>query len=404
MAILEPPQNIPSELLADMKKVGGIIRANNTAMRKYPKHLTGEGTALQQWYRHRFSISVSWFRGQPYVGGVPVHKLGGRLRSWWFNEAIGSGLWYVNYFMKQSLPLVYTDVLPDWAHRIYLLIADTQNARIFGYVKSYLHREYQSENYFFEGEHWAVPSGVCFAGIYYFASNTGSHEIVQLSHDDLAFLNRYGTQGPGNTQFNSPHGLTADEVGLFVADTWNHRIKVHDLDTMAYMSQVGTQGAGNDQFENPQGICVDFDFLYVADTGNHRIQKRNIADLTFVSKIGTWGIGDDQFKSPSAIFCDDTHLYIADTGNHRIQKRLKADLSFVAKIGSFGTGDNNFHSPEGICVGYTYVYVADTQNSRIKKHKKSDLSFVAEVGSKGAALYNFNLPRAIACNIEPLSF
>lgn len=404
MAILEPPQEIPSELLADMKKVGGIIRADNTAMKKYPEHLVGEGSELQRWYRVKFGQAVGWFRGQPLAGGVPVGKLGGRNRSWWYAQADGSGMWYVNYFMYQSLPFIYADDAPDWAHRLWLGVADTLGNRVFTYSKSFLSRELFSERIIIPEYEWSSPSGLCPALNFYFVANTGRHQIIKLDPEFFGFISAYGTQGSGDTQFSSPRNISADEMMIYVADTGNHRIKVHRQIDWQFIGKIGSQGAGNDQFESPRGICVDGTHVFIADTGNHRIIKRVKIGMAFVSKIGTWGIGDDRFKNPSAIFCDDDYIYVADTGNHRIKKHDKSDLSFVAKFGSHGTGDNNFISPEGISAGYTYVYVADTQNSRIKKHLKSDLSFVAKHSSSDDYLYQFKKPRAISCNIEPLSF
>ncbi len=83
-----------------------------------------------------------------------------------------------------------------------------------------------------------------------------------------------GTEGIGNSQFHSPHGIAVDRTGnVYVADTTNYRIQIFDKD-LTYISQFGGEGTGAGQFESPWAVTVDkYGYIYVTDTGNNRIQK-----------------------------------------------------------------------------------------------------------------------------------
>jgi DNA-binding beta-propeller fold protein YncE len=59
--------------------------------------------------------------------------------------------------------------------------------------------------------------------------------VGTITNDDcptVAFLTKWGTQGTGNGQFQSPAGVAVDITGnVYVADTNNHLIRVIDLQT-----------------------------------------------------------------------------------------------------------------------------------------------------------------------------
>ena len=50
-----------------------------------------------------FAASARCFNKQPPVGGVVPPNRGYRARTWWFDEAIGTGLWYYCYFIQQTI-------------------------------------------------------------------------------------------------------------------------------------------------------------------------------------------------------------------------------------------------------------------------------------------------------------
>ena len=152
-------------------------------------------------------------------------------------------------------------------------------------------------------------------------------------------------------------------------NTDNHRVQKFTSDGQ-FVTKWGSDGGGDGQFDTPAGIAVDSSGnVYVVDKYNHRIQKFT-SDGQFITKWGSWGSGDGQFIFPSGIAIDSSgYIYVTDTGNHRIQK-FTSDGQFVTKWGSLGSNPGEFSYPRGIAVSSDgKVYVSDTGNNRIQVFK-----------------------------------
>jgi len=79
---------------------------------------------------------------------------------------------------------------------------------------------------------------------------------------------------------------------------------------MVYLSKWGSQGSGDGQFNSPQGVAVDATGnVYVADSGNHSIQKFG---LTCVDNDG------DGYGSPGAATCPNGIATDCDDSNAAI--------------------------------------------------------------------------------------
>jgi hypothetical protein len=64
--------------------------------------------------RTNFGAACRCFNKQPDTGGVEPPEKGYRNRTWWYNAAVGSGLFYFNYFMQQTLNSLKTGKAPIW--------------------------------------------------------------------------------------------------------------------------------------------------------------------------------------------------------------------------------------------------------------------------------------------------
>lgn len=76
--------------------------------------LRGAPSPAQVDVRTDFKKCVDCFNKQPTEGGAEPPDLGPRNRSWWYDDAIGSGLWYYNYFIQQSMPGYQSNNPPNW--------------------------------------------------------------------------------------------------------------------------------------------------------------------------------------------------------------------------------------------------------------------------------------------------
>jgi DNA-binding beta-propeller fold protein YncE len=96
-------------------------------------------------------------------------------------------------------------------------------------------------------------------------------------HEELKFGSAGTADGQfsfGGIQSGSKNGglACATDGRLFVADTGNNRIQVF-TEAGAFINKWGTGGSGNGQFDGPRGIAIGGNGLvYVADSGNNRIQ------------------------------------------------------------------------------------------------------------------------------------
>ncbi|MEW6405127.1 MAG: dockerin type I domain-containing protein, partial [Chloroflexota bacterium] len=87
------------------------------------------------------------------------------------------------------------------------------------------------------------------------------------------FLLKWGKEGRGDGEFNSPIGIAADGSGhVYVVDWLNNRIQKFDAQGN-FLARWGRIGQGNGEFNLPVGISVDGSgHIYVVDYGNGRIQ------------------------------------------------------------------------------------------------------------------------------------
>jgi len=128
-------QDIPSEILDPYKtgfKVAALwlltpwvgkriaFKLANMQWRnaKRGKKSGGGPSAKQLAIRAAFSRCVQCYNNQPATGGATPPALGPRNRSWWFSDAIGSGLWYYDYFIQQSWQTYFDGDTPDWCKNI----------------------------------------------------------------------------------------------------------------------------------------------------------------------------------------------------------------------------------------------------------------------------------------------
>lgn len=117
---------------------------------------------------------------------------------------------------------------------------------------------------------------------------------IQMFTDDGSYISYFGSTGSGETQFQSPLGLTVDAGGnVYVAEGGNHRIQKLTADGM-FLWQMGRRagevpvpGGDPGQFNRPLDVKVHPDrSLYVADTQNQRIQKFGMVVAVHPT---TWG-------------------------------------------------------------------------------------------------------------------
>ena len=236
------------------------------------------------------------------------------------------------------------------------------------------------------------------------------------------FIERIGSPGYGNGQFNLPWGITVDsEDNIFIADAPDSGGRIQKLDSAGnFVASLNVGGSAPGQLNSPLGICMDFlGNLFVADSGNHRIQKFN-NQLQFLDEWGSNGTDDGQFDLPAAVaVAPDGKIYVADLGNHRIQE-FAGDGTFLRWYGRDqldGTGWKNagsglngregqkpgqFDEPAGIFVAIDgSLFVSDTENGRIQKIDRQTGTAVV-IGEQGRGDGQFTEPVSLLMHASNL--
>ncbi len=112
------------------------------------------------------------------------------------------------------------------------------------------------------------PGGVCANDDVIVVSEWGAHRISVFSRGDGALLRRFGSEGSGDGQLNSPAGLCfmSGHRHVAVADYNNNRVSVFSVEG-EFIRHVGVG-----ELRYPYGVaCSAFGELVVADCGNRRV-------------------------------------------------------------------------------------------------------------------------------------
>jgi hypothetical protein len=160
-----------------------------------------------------------------------------------------------------------------------------------------------------------------------YVSDSGNHRIQQFTQTGT-FVRKFGSQGSGIAQLNTPKGLTCDGAGyLFIVDAGNSRIALTLASSVIGAS--GTSGSALGQFSGAIHLGVGTRGIYVADTGNNRVQAfapvRNgdgVSPTPFHPRLALstqLGLSQPHAVAPKADFLEEI-ICIADTGNHRVIK------------------------------------------------------------------------------------
>ena len=103
-------------------------------------------------------------------------------------------------------------------------------------------------------------------------ADSGFHCIFTFTLNG-EYVNKFGTEGVGNGQLNSPHGLASDSNGFVLVVDYNNRVSVFDKDGIC-LHHFGSTGSKTGQFKFPHGIALSPDGkrIFTCDYSNKRIQ------------------------------------------------------------------------------------------------------------------------------------
>jgi hypothetical protein len=155
-------------------------------------------------------------------------------------------------------------------------------------------------------------------------TDSGNNRVLRFTKEGI-FKDSFGQAGSGLGQFNSPKGLTYDDVGyLYIVDSGNNRVVL--TQGSAVLGASGSPGTNLGQFQGAFNLSVGSRGIYIADTGNNRVQifdptvGRPNGPVPFGPRFAIAGdFGISQPRSTAYVpYLTEERFYIADTGNNRI--------------------------------------------------------------------------------------
>ncbi len=215
----------------------------------------------------------------------------------------------------------------------------------------------------------------------------GHEDRYQTFTADGVLIDIVGTPGPGNGQFNHPHGLAVDRDRddlMFVGDQENHRLQVFDGGD-EFVRQFG-----DERFQHIHDVGIDraSGDIFVGDLELDTIRRFT----SFGAELATFGgpgNGPGRFSAVWGMSTDSAgFLYAADTNNRRVQK-LSGDGVFVKEWSDFDQA--RFEKPTGVYVDENdVVYICD-----------SLAELVVLFDTDGRHLETWNLRAIVGTRTEP---
>ena len=149
------------------------------------------------------------------------------------------------------------------------------------------------------------------------------------------------------TGINSPMYIAFSDNGdMFVTSHSDDCIHVYDSSGKK-KTTIGSNGSGELQFDSPHGIAISGEVVYVAEYGGNRIHKLTTGG-EFLGTFGQKGSDVGQFNGPYDVnISPEGKVYVADRGNSRIQV-FHSDWTLSHIIDGNISGDGSFSSPRGV--------------------------------------------------------
>ncbi|MFO7709375.1 MAG: hypothetical protein R6V84_14490, partial [Desulfobacterales bacterium] len=184
------------------------------------------------------------------------------------------------------------------------------------------------------------------------------------------FINKWGTLGSANGEFNQPDGIAIDSGdSVYVVDRMNSRVQKFSNDGV-FLTSWALSG------HTPTYMAIDeADNVYVSIADSFRVQKYS-SDGALLETITT-GVG--VLMKPVGLATDtEKNLYVGDEQNSVIQK-FSSEGEFIMSWGGLGSSYGQFDRIAGVATDADgFVYAVDVNNNRIQKFS-GDGVFVSKI-------------------------
>ena len=203
------------------------------------------------------------------------------------------------------------------------------------------------------------PWGITITSEYIYVTDIVLHALFQFHKNSFQLLNRTGTMGQTDGQFNRPTGLCTDYSGdVFVADCDNHRVCIfsHDL---KFISKLGLG-----QLHCPQDVKVTPDCQVVVLDWSPECVHFYSRNGHLLSSCVSRGYGPEYLVYLPWFLCIDLagNVILSDWGNDSI-KIISKSGHLIHTIGKRGHGKGELVRPYGISVSKSGVIFVVSGNA-----------------------------------------
>ena len=210
-------------------------------------------------------------------------------------------------------------------------------------------------------KNFQAPIGVC-------ALNNGSILVADAELGQVFVLDNAGNfkTSFGKTELIRPTGLACDPERsiAYVVDTGRHAVVAFDEQGRA-VNKFGTRGDADGEFNGPTHIALADNKLIVSDTLNARVQQFT-PEGEFVQSIGKRGLYVGNLVRPKGVSIDsDGNIYVVE-GYFDQLIVFDSQGNLLIALGGSGAGQGEFFLPTGVWVdSRDRVFVADMFNGRV---------------------------------------
>ena len=226
---------------------------------------------------------------------------------------------------------------------IYIADYDNKRVQIVSFKGDFIKR--------FGQDKLKEPYGIAITSEHIYVTDIGLHALFQFNKNSFQLLNRTGTKGQIDGQFNEPAGLCTDFSGdVFVADYYNHRVCIfsHDL---KFISKLGIG-----QLKYPRDVKLTPDCQVVVLDMSPECVHFYSRDGHLLSSCVSQGEGPEYLVYIPSFLCIDLagNIIISDYWNHSI-KIISKSGHLIHTIGKYGHGIGELMCPSGISVSKSGV-------------------------------------------------
>lgn len=196
---------------------------------------------------------------------------------------------------------------------------------------------------------------------------TDSYSGKIFSFDANGKFRRVIGSNKGEGYFKRATGIAVDSEAqrIYVTDTLRHQVWVLDMQG-GIVQKIGTRGEGNGEFNYPTELRLAGQDLYVVDAMNFRVQALDRTGK-FQYAIGNMGDGVGAMFRPKGIGVDsEGHLYVVEGLSGMVQV-FDRQGRLLYYFGRRGSGFGEFQLPTGLFIDHNdQVFVVDSYHRRVQ--------------------------------------